>query len=140
MRKKKKQSAMTHTFRLIKKPWCDVDYKMLHACFEFLCDFVEKEKGLKMLKYQYEWYEQLTREQKIIERKNMGTTIKEINKNQTAYKKTAREVEELYNWWKDVYVPQYKSGDWRPESVDGHAEEEQRNFHRLVEIRRYLWT
>lgn len=34
---------LTHTFRKLEDDWHDVDRKMLHACFDFFCDYVEKE-------------------------------------------------------------------------------------------------
>lgn len=33
--------------------WCDRDFIMLHACFQILKDFVEKEKGDEHCNYEY---------------------------------------------------------------------------------------
>lgn len=37
----------------VSKRWCDRDFIMLHACFQILKDFVEKEKGDEHCSYEH---------------------------------------------------------------------------------------
>lgn len=54
--------------------WCDKDHVMLHACFQLLSDFVEKE--MKVNSYP-DW-------EASVETKN-----------------AKKEIEELYSWWQE---------------------------------------
>jgi hypothetical protein len=59
-----------HSLNSVKEGWIDRDMIMLHACFQILIDFVEREGGLNHcnyevhkesvdeLKYLYEWWKE----------------------------------------------------------------------------------
>lgn len=42
-----------HTLESTKNAWVDKDVIMIHACFQLLTDFVEKENGLEHSNYEY---------------------------------------------------------------------------------------
>lgn len=42
-----------HTLQSEEDGWVDKDMIMLHACFQLLTDFVEKENGLEHTNYEY---------------------------------------------------------------------------------------
>ena len=68
------QPANILEIRTLGEGWCDKDHVLLHACFQLLTDFVEKE----MLANAYpDW--------------NYDEEIKNARK----------EIEELYNWWQE---------------------------------------
>lgn len=136
-KRKKPEKRMIHRFRHIRGAWCDVDYKMLHACFDLLCDFVEKEHGLAVLKYQFEYYKNL----KWTDAKQQGYENKvAVNNVMNSRKWDFDEVLDLYTWWTTEYLPKYKSGDWDPLFNPEQFEEEQDAFRRLITIRSKLWT
>ena len=54
--------------------WCDKDHVLLHACFQLLCDFVEKEM---LVQDNIDW--------------NATEEIKNAKK----------EIDELYAWWQE---------------------------------------
>jgi len=103
---------------------------MLHACFDFLCDYAEKEDpGFENLEYQW-----LCRKNQDSVEDGFTYTQKDINDAKRVYD----EAVELYYWWQST-LPARKNGDW--DSVDGHdAEVDDANLIRLIKIRRYLWT
>ena len=136
-KRKKPEKRMIHRFRHIKGTWCDVDYKMIHACFDLLCDFVEKEQGLVVLKDQWDHYKNL----KWSEAKQQGYENKAaVNNVMQSRRWDYEEVLDLYTWWTTEYLPKYKSGDWDPIWAPEHFEEEQDALRRLITIRQKLWT
>ena len=56
----------------LEKGWCDKDYIMLHAVFQLLVDFVEKEKPAKMIDWNWD----------------------------ATHRKAWKEIMSLYKWWK----------------------------------------
>ncbi|MFT5368682.1 MAG: hypothetical protein ACI8V2_003649 [Candidatus Latescibacterota bacterium] len=134
----------------LNKGWCDKDEVLLHAAFQILVDFVEREKPGKVI----DW---------------------NSDKN---HKKAWREIRALYKWWKKkrparkdplynkkLKVPPLKfkkiSGTDLSEMVRPDKkryskyykalkdsttlekqwhEEDQLHLHRLIDIRPYLWT
>ena len=134
----------------LEKGWCDKDYVLLHAVFQLLVDFVEKEKPDQIV----DWY------------------------SDPAHKHAWREIRSLYRWWTqrrparrspldehglkkppmrwkkipgsdnsqlmDYDKKKYAAYDaalknhWRLEKK--WDVEEQRNLHRLIEVRQFLWT
>lgn len=92
--------------------WCDKDHVLLHACFQLLVDFVEKE----MLPQDYpDW-------------------------DATPQNKSARkEIEALYAWWlewKQEGSP--KTSCFREDEKLYYKENQM--LKRLVDIRMYMWT
>jgi hypothetical protein len=131
------------------KGWCDRDQVFLHAAFQILVDFIEKEHPERI-----DW-----------------------NSN-GLHRRVWREIKSLYRWWKETRpnrkspldddrlpspplklkkVPDSDLSEWvKPdkkkyakyyEALDRHNKleqkwhkEDQRNLHRLIEIRSFLWT
>lgn len=136
--------------KTLAKGYCDPDRVLLHACFAILVDFIENEKPYEMTdaditgsKEEIEFY----KSQLVVD----------------------REMRELYKWWtvdrlkrvdpimrKDLKmvmydaitdqsnVPEYK--EWVNACDESNRlekewlEEDQKNLHRLIDIRDYLWT
>jgi len=112
-----------------RRKWRDNDNVMLHACFALLADFVENERPFDGM---IDW---------------------SANEEARAVK---AEIETLYKWWKnyeddsmrctdmervsppDASTEDFKMSRWV--TVDDNFEEEDKMLHRLINIRRYLWT
>ena len=132
---KKKQKKMTHTFRNLIGNWADTDYKILHACFDFFCDYVEKEKGLEVLKYQWTYWKTLPAQ----DRKDMGMLVKDVKERTKEAHNVYYEAEDLYNWWKNTFLPQERRGYWNEMKPEFYNIENYQ-LTRLIKIRKYLWT
>ena len=134
----------------LEKGWCDKDEVLLHAAFQLLIDFIEKEKP---------------------------ETIIDWNADELQ-KKTWKEIKLLYNWWKKerparkspLEDKRLKHPPWKFKKIPGSdlremvepdkkkyanyyraleehwkleqkwEKEDQRNLHRLINIRKFLWT
>ncbi len=134
----------------LEKGWCDKDEVLLHAAFQLLTDFIEKEKP---------------------------ETIIDWNADELQ-KKTWKEIKLLYNWWKKerparkspLEDKRLKHPPWKFKKIPGSdlremvepdkkkyanyyraleehwkleqkwEKEDQRNLHRLINIRKFLWT
>jgi len=70
--------------------WMDQDWRMFHACFNCLVEFVEKEDGLGMLEYQIEAWQN-----------DKNCTPEEQEKLAKEAKELFEEVKCLYEWWKE---------------------------------------
>ena len=130
--------------------WCDKDEMLLHAAFQLLVDFVEKEQPGEIVDWDAD----------------------------ESHKKSWKEIQSLYQWWKDERparksplddakikhppmefekIPnsdlsrmveydkeKYATYDRAlAESVQLEQqweEQDQRNLHRLIDIRQFLWT
>lgn len=106
----------------LKPGYYDSDTRMIHACFQLLVDFVEKECAGESI--DWEWNE--------------------------SHSAAWKEIQSLYNWWKnerptrDEKDPYVAGND---ESVrasiafdDANEKEDQENLHRLINVRRMMWT
>lgn len=122
-----------HKFHKLDPGWHDADYKMLHACFDFLVEFVEKEDGLSTLMLQYTFAERDG---------EFCLADAEGSMDQEGYefaKHVYKEARELYDWWKplsdsDIQALEFEYGPKpQPELCSKQLE-------RLMKIRRYLWT
>jgi hypothetical protein len=91
--------------------WMDKDGIILHACFQLLTDFVEKEDKKSLTDWTY------TEETK----------------------KEKAEIDTLYQWWKS-YLKKFKKGKIDPFGDKGQFEEENEMLIRLIKIRHKLWT
>ncbi len=92
--------------------WADKDTVILHACFQLLTDFVEKE-NIDM--HPYQW------------------THNEIVRKRRA------EIDDLYKWWKS-YVHKDKKGKIDYLKGSEQYESENEMLMRLIKIRQYLWV
>ncbi len=92
--------------------WCDKDHVLLHACFQLLVDFVEKE----MLPQDYPDWE---------------ATPETSN--------ARKEIEALYTWWQEWKKEESnKSTSFREDEKRYHKENEM--LKRLIDVRMFLWT
>jgi hypothetical protein len=134
----------------LNKGWCDKDHMILHAAFQLLVDFVEKEKPDQIINWN----------------------------SDPEHKKTWQEIKSLYRWWtktrpnrkepldnENLKIPpmrfkkvpgtnltqlmdydknkykEYDSAFKRQMSLEMKwHKEDQKNLHRLIDIRPYLWT
>lgn len=134
----------------LEKGWCDKDYIMLHAVFQLLVNFVEQEKPdqvvdwnsdlkhkhvWKEIRSLYRWWTQ-TRPSR-----RSPLDEKGLKKPPMKWKKIpGSENYQLVDYDRNkyaAYVTALKK-DWRLEKK--WDEEDQRNLHRLIEIRQFLWT
>ncbi len=94
--------------------WCDKDFVLLHACFQLLTDFIQKEM-LPMDKY-LDW-----------------------NENEET-KKGRKEIEELDAWWREW--KKSDRGHKTTSSDEDRADylKENEMLKRLIDVRMYLWT
>jgi len=132
------------------KGWRDKDYVMLHAAFQLLVDFVENEKpderldwGVSLefshawseIRSLYKWWTQTRPARKD------PLHDKSLRKPPMRWKKIqGSECRQLMHYDKTKY-PEYKKAQATHSRLEKKWEEEdQRNFHRLVDIRGFLWT
>ena len=134
----------------LQKGWSDKDHVMLHAAFQLLVDFMKKEKPDKIVDWNansehrhawkeicalYNWWSQ--------ERPARRSPLDErgLKKPPIRWKKVpGSDNRELVDYDRKKYAA-YDSAlreHWRLEKKWG--EEDQRNLHRLIDIRQFLWT
>jgi len=134
----------------LEKGWCDKDYVLLHAVFQLLVNFVEQESPDKIVDWNsdsehkhawkeirslYRWWTQ-TRPSR-----RSPMDVKGLKKPLMKWKKIpGSENYQLVDYDKNKYTA-YDAAmkkHWRLEKK--WDEEDQRNLHRLIEIRQFLWT
>ena len=134
----------------LQKGWSDKDHVMLHAAFQLLVDFMEQEKPDKIVDWNansehkhawkeicalYKWWSQ--------ERPARRSPLDErgLKKPPIRWKKVpGSDNRELVDYDRKKYAA-YDSAlreHWRLEKKWG--EEDQKNLHRLIDIRQFLWT
>ncbi len=91
--------------------WSDKDQVLLHACFQLLCDCIEKEKLLDFTDWDH-------------------------NKS---YRDAKKEIDELYVWWKKRAKAQ-QNNELDPVCSEGQYEKDTQMLIRLIKIRKFLWT
>lgn len=93
------------------KSWSDKDNIMLHACFQLLTDCIEKEKLHDLTDWDQD----------------------------DNFKKAKKEIDELYDWWKDRV--KHEQGDQvDPIWTENQHDRDTEMLTRLVNIRKFLWT
>jgi hypothetical protein len=134
----------------LEKGWSDKDHVMLHAVFQLLVDFVEQEKPDQIVDWNsdpahkqawqeirslYHWWTQTRPARK------SPLDEKDLKKPPMRWKKIdGTENQQLVDYDKKKYAA-YDAAlkkHWRLEKK--WDEEDQRNLHRMVEIRQFLWT
>jgi len=134
----------------LEKGWFDKDYVMLHAVFQLLVDFVEHEKPDQIVDWNsdlkhkhawkeicslYRWWTQKRQSRKSpLDEKGLKRPPMKLKKIQ------GTENRQLVDYDKNRYAA-YDDAlkkHWRLEKK--WYEEDQRNLHRLIEIRQFLWT
>lgn len=134
----------------LQKGWSDKDHVMLHAAFQLLVDFMEQEKPNRIVDWNansghkhawkeicalYKWWSQTrpARRSPLDERS--------LKKPPMRWKKApGSDNRQLVDYDKKKYAA-YDSTlrkHWRLEKK--WDEEDQRNLHRLIDIRQFLWT
>ena len=123
-----------HKYHRLPPGWHDVDYRMLHACFDLFTEFVEKEKGLETLKAQFTYAERDGVFDKALAEGSLDAEGYEYAKH------IYSEAKDLYEWW------QSKSNEEISDLEFGYSKEHDTSnvcndqLVRLMKIRRYLWT
>jgi len=134
----------------LEKGWCDKDYIILHAVFQILVNFVEQESPDKIVDWNsdpehkhawkairslYRWWTQTRPSRK------SPMDAKGLKKPLMKWKKIpGSENYQLVDYDKNKYAA-YEAAmkkHWRLEKK--WEEEDQRNLHRLIDIRQFLWT
>ena len=134
----------------LQKGWADKDHVMLHAAFQLLVDFMEQEKPDRIVDWNanpehkhawkeiwalYKWWSQ-TRPARRSSLDERG-----LKKPPMRWKKVpGSDNRQLVDYDRKKYAA-YDSAlrkHWRLEKKWG--EEDQRNLHRLIDIRQFLWT
>lgn len=121
-----------HKFHRLSPGWHDVDYKILHACFDFLVEYVEKEKGLETLKFQYTWLEK-DGLFSLEEAKESGYTYEDYQRAKEIY----TEIKALYDWWKSLTNSDIEDLEFFSKE---NSELCTNQLIRLIKMRRFLWT
>lgn len=116
--------------------WCDKDHVLLHACFQLLSDFVEKE----MPKFPYFNWNVSTDMMNAVEKQvqfDPSTTDENVSTNTRNVKK---EFEELYAWWQEWKKKEEikKNSTFEEDHADYLIENEM--LKRLIDLRMYMWT
>ncbi len=120
--------------------WIDFDTKILFACFQELCNVVEKEQILEVTDWGQgakEAYAKARRE--ISDKSQLADALKDQRAYYRKMRKVAKEIRFLYGWWKK------REMEWFSDDVDFNKEQEAQETDtqmliRLVKIRSYLWT
>lgn len=120
-----------HKYHKLAPGWHDVDYRMLHACFDLFTEFVEKEKGLETLKAQFTYAEKDG---------VFDISLAEGSLDQEGYefaKHVYSEAKDLYEWWSSKSEAEINDLEFNPSNQTEFCTEQ---LIRLIKIRRYLWT
>ena len=133
----------------LKKGWHDKDEILLHAAFQLLVDFIEKEhperidwnaqkkhkqawRGIKSL---YKWWKEKrpARHSPLDDKKLLKPPLK--------FKKIpGSEFSQLVQPDRKKYAAYYRAMKRDGRLEKQWHEEDQRNLHRLIEVRGFLWT
>ena len=116
--------------------WRDKDHVLLHACFQLLSDFVEKE----MPEFPYINWNVSTDMTNAVQKGiqfDPGTTDESVSANTRNIKK---EFEELYAWWQEWKKKEEtkKNSTFEEDHADYLKENEM--LKRLIDVRMYMWT
>jgi len=134
----------------LEKGWCDKDHVMLHAAFQLLVDFVEKERpgetvdwnscpehkhAWKEIRALYRWWTKTrpARKDPLMRKGLKCPPMRWKNVPGTDLRQLVDYDRAKYSEFEEA-VKKHRRREKRWESED------QRNFHRLVEIRGFLWT
>ena len=141
---------MQLTIRTLRRGWYDKDEVMLHAAFQLLVDFLEQEHPDKHIDWNHDvihrqaWKEirDLYRWWKAIRPNRRGPLDdKKIAKPPFRFEKIAgTQLRRLVTPDKKKYAAYYRALKKHARLEQQWHDEDQRNLHRLVEIREFLWT
>ena len=138
------------TIRTLRPGWHDKDEVMLHAAFQLLVDFVEQEhpdkhidwahddvhrKAWKEIRDLYRWWTAIR------PRRSKPLDDKRVAKPPLRFEKIAgTEFSRLVTPDKKHYAAYYRALKQHAHLEQKWRDEDQRNLHRLTEIRQFLWT
>jgi hypothetical protein len=134
----------------LEKGWHDSDEVLLHAAFQILVDFVEKERPDKIIDWSHDeihrrvwkeirelyrwWKEKRPARKSPLDDEKLGVPSLRFKKI------PGSEMRELVRPDKKKYAAYYRAMRRHTQLEEKWHEEDQRNLHRLIEIRAYLWT
>lgn len=131
---------------LNKGEWYDKDTILLHAAFQLLVDFIEQEKPDKIIDWDhdelhrkawgeivelYKWWTE--------ERPNRKNPLDEVDHPPDEEYQTTAEGYLIFPS-REQYPDYYAAFDKFTALENEWFEEDQKNLHRLIEIRPFLWT
>jgi hypothetical protein len=134
----------------LEKGWHDKDEIPLHAAFQLLTDFVEQEQPEKRI----DWNHSKTHRQVWKEIKGLYTWWKDIRQNRKdpfddkrikvpplrTRKVPGKDLTEVVEPNRRTYADYYRAMKEDLRLTQKWHQEDQRNLHRLIEIRGHLWT
>ena len=140
-----------HTLKIctLDNTWHDKDEVLLHAVFQILVNFIEKER-VEIVDWEddakhahawhemqdlYKWWKEVrpARVDPILELSDDKVPPLRFERIDENYHRLIMPIDDEWPEWRDAYNKSVELGfDW--------AEEDQRNLHRLVEIRGFLWV
>lgn len=113
--------------------WCDVDSRMVCACFKLFEQFVEKENGLQVLRWQFE--------------DNTGKPIDwhfDDKEQEAEYLAGRKEqylnMARIYYWWKGIRRRVEEKEEYYFDIFENEHEEITSNLKYLIENRGVMWT
>jgi hypothetical protein len=133
----------------LEKGWHDKDEVLLHATFQILVDFVEQERPAEIVDWDcndeckhvwseimslYKWWKE--------ERPARKSPLDDESLETPPFEFEPIPNSDLYHMIepdKEQYKAYYQALDTHHELEQTWLEEDQRNLHRLIEIRGYLW-
>ena len=134
----------------LKDRWHDKDEVLLHAAFQLLVDFMEQEHPEQITDWNAsEFYKQAWREIKGLYtwwKKKRPARRSPLDNKQLQVppfrlkKKTDSDMYELVQPDRKKYAAYYRALRQASRLEEKWLEEDQRNLHRLIEIRGFLWT
>ena len=150
MKRKKKSRSVRLTIHTLRSGWHDKDEVMLHAAFQLLADFMEQEspdkhidwshnalhrRAWKEIRDLYKWW---TRTRPL---RRSPIDDKKIPAPPLRFEKVAgTKFRRLVTPDKKKYAAYYRALRQHTRLEQKWHSEDQRNFHRLVDIREFLWT
>jgi len=134
----------------LKKGWADRDHVMLHAVFQLLVDYVEGEKPGEILN----WNRDVERKRAWREIRSLHRWWKETRPGRKSplfekglktpprcqRKAPGKKLMKLFHYDKIEYADYHSALRRHWKLVRKWDAEDQRNLHRLVDIRQFLWT
>jgi hypothetical protein len=127
--------------------WWDADTRILHANFQILVDYVERELAWMQLivEDKVRWYHRWVsiRNARELALKYLHWEITQVGGEQG---QSAQAIKDLYLWWKDERPSRKDPWDEFEEGQDAaraesqHEDEDTEKLTELISIRGWLWT
>jgi len=134
----------------LEKGWCDKDEILLHAAFQLLIDFIEQEKPDKIVDWNAnELHRKAWKEIKLLYnwwKKERPARKSPLDDNRLKHppfkleKIPGSDLSKMIEPDKKKYGSYYRALQKHWKLEEKWEEEDQRNLHRLIDIRKFLWT